>query len=375
MNRSTGQPASLLSWMDSLADETRLRLLHLLERQELGVVELCDILQLPQSTVSRHLKVLSDQKWVRSRRLATTHLYRTILDELDPAARKLWLLAREQTQNWATLKQDELRLQRRLREREIDSQEFFAGAAAQWDHLRRELYGESFSVSAMLALLPRDMIVADLGCGTGATIEQLAPHVRQIIGVDNSPAMLKAAKKRLAAFTSADIAKLDHRGPDPSKTDPSKTDQSRTDQSQTDQVRANPPRAGQRNSEQPRVDLRRGDLQTLPIDDASVDAALLLLALTYVPDPEVVVREMSRILKPGGRAIIVDLLPHDRDDFRRELGQLHAGFSEAAMKNLLTSAGLDAPTLTGLPPEPNAKGPALFLASAIKSERSEVRLP
>src|SRR5438552_946524 len=143
------QPASLLGWMDSLADPTRLRLLHLLERQELGVVELRDILQLPQSTVSRHLKVLSDQGWLLSRRLATNHLYRMILDELDPTARKLWMLARSETANWATLQQDELRLQRRLRQRDtIDSAEFFAGVAAEWDKLRGELYGEAFSTAA-----------------------------------------------------------------------------------------------------------------------------------------------------------------------------------------------------------------------------------
>jgi SAM-dependent methyltransferase len=303
--------------MDSLADATRLRLLHLLERKELGVVELCDILQLPQSTVSRHLKVLSDQRWVRARRLATTHFYRMIIDELDPPARKLWLLAREQTQNWATLHQDELRLQRRLREREIDAKDFFAGAAAEWDQLRRELYGESFSTAALLALLPRDLVVADLGCGTGVTIEQLAPHVSRIIGIDNSPAMLKAAKKRVARFTN--------------------------------------------------VDLRKGDLQALPIDDASVDAALLLLALTYVPEPQIVLSEMSRIMKRNARAIVVDLLPHDRDDFRRQLGQQHAGFGEAMLTKLLTTAGLSAPTITPLAPEPDTKGPALFVAFAVKS--------
>src|SRR4051794_16671421 len=179
------RPDALLGWMDSLADATRLRLLHLLERHELGVVELCDILQLPQTTVSRHLKVLADQTWVSSRRLATTHLYRMILDELDPTARKLWLLAREQTEHWATLQQDELRLQRRLRERDIDSQEFFAGAAAEWDGLRKELYGDDFTTAALLALLPRDITVADLGCGSGPVIEQLAPHVKRVIGVDN----------------------------------------------------------------------------------------------------------------------------------------------------------------------------------------------
>src|ERR1035441_181944 len=157
---SASKPDRLLAWIGSLADGTRLRLLRLLERHELGVVELCDVLQLPQSSVSRHLKVLGDQKWVRARRQNTTRLYRTILDELEPAARKLWLLAREQTDAWPTGKQDQLRLQRLLSQRKADSQTFFAGAAAEWDRLRRELYGERFSIAAMLALLPPDIIVA-----------------------------------------------------------------------------------------------------------------------------------------------------------------------------------------------------------------------
>src|SRR5262245_14411443 len=120
MNKTNGKPDQLLVWMGGLADATRLRLLNLLEKKELGVEELREILQMPQSTVSRHLQVLAGQNWVRPRRLAQTRYYRMILDELDPAARKLWLWAREHTEHWATLQQDELRLQRRLREREID---------------------------------------------------------------------------------------------------------------------------------------------------------------------------------------------------------------------------------------------------------------
>src|SRR5437763_10739098 len=112
----------------------------------------------------------------------------------------------------------------------------------------------------MLALLPNDWIVADLGCGTGQVTAELAGWVKQVIAVDNSPAMLKAARKRT--------------------------------------------------SDLPSVDLRRGDLETLPIEDRSCDAALLLLALTYVPEPQPVVSEMARILRPGGRAVIVDLTPH-----------------------------------------------------------------
>ena len=127
--------AALVGCLETLADPTRLRLLRLLERHELGVAALCDILQLPQSTVSRHLKILADEAWLRSRPHRTTNLYRMDLGELDPAARRLWTLTREQTDDWATVAQDQLRLTRRLAERQ-PSQGFFAGAAGRWDRLR-----------------------------------------------------------------------------------------------------------------------------------------------------------------------------------------------------------------------------------------------
>lgn len=316
MNKIASQPGSLLGWMECLADATRLRLLRVLERHELGVVELCDVVQLPQSTVSRHLKVLADQGWARSQRQGTTNLYRVILDELEPAARKLWLVAREQTESWSAVRQDALRLERLLRERQQGSQAFFAGAAAEWDKLRGELYGNAFTTAALLALLPSDYVVADLGCGTGPIADQLAPFARQVIGVDNSQAMLKAARKRMADVDN--------------------------------------------------VDLRRGELTALPIDDRACDAVLLVLALTYVTNVPAVLREMARVLKPGGRAIIVDLLPHHRDDFRRQMGQQSLGFDPSALQQLLTAAGFATAIVRPLPPEPNAKGPALFLASAIK---------
>lgn len=316
MVKPPGQPDRLLTQLECLADDARLRLLRLLERHELGVAELCDVLQMPQSTVSRHLKVLTDGQWTRSRRQGTAHLYRTIVDELDPAAKRLWQVAREQTENWATTKQDELRLARRLSERQADAQAFFAGAAAQWDKLRGELYGDTFTTAAMLALLSPDLVVADLGCGTAPLAALLAPHVRQVIGVDNSAAMLKAAKGRVV--------------------------------------------------ELPNVDLRRGDLASLPVDDAAVDAAMLVLALTYVPDPAAAVTEAGRVTRKGGRVVIVDLLPHDRDDFRREMGQQSTGFEPKDVETMMTAAGLANVRVIALPPEATAKGPALFLATAVR---------
>lgn len=316
MVRTAPKTEALLGWIGSLADPTRLRLLRLLERHELGVIDLCDVLQLPQSTVSRHLKTLSDQGWVHSRRQGTNHLYRTILDELEAPARKLWLLAREQTEDWPTVRQDQLRLDERLRARQTDASEFFAGAAAEWDRLRAELYGRNFTHAAALALLSPEMVVADLGCGTASVAAQLAPHVRQVIGVDNSAAMLKAARKRTGDLKN--------------------------------------------------VDLRRGDLEALPVEDNVCDAALLLLALTYVEEPAQVLAEVRRVLKPGGRAVVVDLLPHDRDDFRRQMGQRHAGFDPHDLERMMQATGLSPIANHPLPPEPGVKGPALFLATARK---------
>jgi ubiquinone/menaquinone biosynthesis C-methylase UbiE len=315
MDRLSEQPQSLMAWMESLADPTRLRLLRILERHELGVVELCGILQSPQSTVSRHLKILADEGWLKSQRQGTNHLYRFTLDEVDAPRRRLWLLVREQTDSWATVAQDRLRLTALLREKrqeERDSRVFFAGAAGQWDKLRGELYGNRFPTAAMLALLPETSVIADLGCGTGQLAEEMAPYVARVIGVDNSTAMLKTARKRTA--------------------------------------------------ELPNVDLRTGELRSLPILDGECDAAMLLLALTYVADPAVVLKEAARILKPGGRVVVVDLLPHDRDDFRRQMDQQSMGFASEQMQKMMISAGFRETRVRSLPPESGAKGPALFLA-------------
>jgi ubiquinone/menaquinone biosynthesis C-methylase UbiE/DNA-binding transcriptional ArsR family regulator len=320
MASSARQPEALVSWMEILADPTRLRILRLLERHELGVAELCDVLQLPQSTVSRHLKVLSDQGWVRNRSLRTANLYQMDLNGDEPAARRLWLLAKDQTESWATVQQDQARLARRLAERQPAVQAFFAGAAGKWDRLRSDLYGQGFTAAALMALLPSDWVVADLGCGTGQASALLSPHVKQVVGVDQSAAMLKAAKRRTAALTN--------------------------------------------------VDLRRGSLEALPIDAGTCDGALLVLALAYVPDPAPVLAEMARILRPGGRAVVVDLLRHDREDFRRELGQTSLGFEPAGLARLLTQAGLTEPRVHTLPPEPQAKGPALLLATSHKGDRT-----
>ncbi len=310
------QVSTHLARLDSLADPARLRLLALLDGEELGVGELAEIVQLPQSSVSRHLKVLLDQGWIVSRSERTANFYSMANDELPAPARALWAVTQGELEGWPALEHDRLRLDRRLAERAEGGRGFFAGVAEEWQTLRGELYGGLFSEAAITALLPRTWVVADLACGAGDLTLRLAPRVARVLAVDASPEMLAAAGRRTRAFAN--------------------------------------------------VELHRADLAALPLADASCDAALLLLALTHVAAPAAAVAEMSRILKPGGRAVIVDLLRHDRDDFRRKMGQLRNGFGADELTRLLASAGFAAAECAPLAPEAEAKGPALLLAAGTR---------
>lgn len=311
-----GRAPAILDHLASLADTTRSRILLLLDRHELTVSELCGIMQLPQSTVSRHLKALADSGWVAARSEGTSHLYTMTRDELDPSARRLWSLVRDQVGPTPAAAQDQRRLQAVLAERRTKSQEFFSSSAGQWDRVRDELFGDRYHLAAMAAFAETDAIVGDLGCGTGQTTAALAPFVARVVGVDESAAMLQAARKRLQGFGN--------------------------------------------------VDLRRGELESLPIDDARLDAATLMLVLHHVPEPERAIAEVARVLKPGGRVILVDMLPHDRENYRQQMGHVWLGFSDEHVRRMLGEAGLGEVRIVSLAPDARAKGPALFVSTAKK---------
>src|SRR5262245_350097 len=158
-----GVPA-IIDQLQSLADTTRTRILLLLERHELTVSELCAVMQLPQSTVSRHLKALVDAGWIAARSEGTSHLYTMargtarvsrpqIPDrEGDGPSRRLWLIVREQIGATPAAMQDQRRLQTTLAERRTKSQEFFSSSAAQWDRMREDLFGDRFHLAALAGL-------------------------------------------------------------------------------------------------------------------------------------------------------------------------------------------------------------------------------
>ncbi|RPJ69364.1 MAG: ArsR family transcriptional regulator, partial [Acidobacteria bacterium] len=130
--------APVLDQLSTVADAVRARTLGVLSRQELTVSELCDVLQLPQSTVSRHLKLLGDAGWVVSRREGTSRYYGLSADDLDGARRSLWSIIHEQVSRTAEAAQDEARLRSVLAARRTKSERFFSSAAGEWDRVRAD---------------------------------------------------------------------------------------------------------------------------------------------------------------------------------------------------------------------------------------------
>lgn len=312
-----GAEPGIFDDLSTLSDATRSRMLLLLDQHELTVTELCAVLQLPQSTVSRHLKTLLDAGWVTSRREGTSRYYSLMLDGRGPSVRRLWTLLRDQVGSGAAADQDARRVKAVLGRRQSKSREFFASAAGQWDKLREELFGSASHLQALPGLLDPAWTVGDLGTGTGQVAAALAPFVGQVVAVDRSGEMLQAARRRLRDY--------------------------------------------------PNVEVRRGDLEALPLGDAELDAATLLLVLHHLPGPAEALREAARVLRPGGRLLICDMLPHAREEYRRQMGHVWLGFSEEQMSGMLRAAGFSGVRIVPLPSNTAAKGPALFVASAHRS--------
>jgi SAM-dependent methyltransferase len=314
--KETETHQSITELIANLSEMVRLRILRLLEAHELAVGEVAKVLQLPQSTVSRHLRLLTEGGWLVRRTEGTATLYELILDDLSLEARALWVTVRDQMASSADLDDDDRRLRAVLAERRLDSETFFGQVAGQWDDLRNSLFGEEFTTRALLSLLPRDWVVADLGCGTGNASEILSPYAQRVIAVDNSDAMLEAARKRLEGVTN--------------------------------------------------VTFVTGTLEKLPLESSSVDAAVAVLVMHHIADIAPVLRELSRILRTpggGGVALVVDMCAHDRTEYKRTMGHQHLGFAEDELRGLATHAGFAHVDWWELPSHPDGKGPGLFAAA------------
>ncbi len=313
MDTTTAPP--VFDRMSALGDLARSRLLVLLEQGEFTVSELMKVVQLPQSTVSRHLKLLSDGGWVSSRQSGTSRYYR-FAQELSKDAAELWSVVRPDVVATGLTAGDAERASAVLASRSQRSRAFFASSADAWDGLRDQLFGAGSSLLPLFGLLDPDWTVGDLGAGTGQLTAAVAPFVREVVAVDASPEMLAAARQRLDPL--------------------------------------------------PNVEVRQGELERLPVADESLDLGVVLLALHYVVSPVEILKEARRALKPGGRLVIVDMRRHSRDGYQEEMGHVWPGFDPGTLQRWMGEAGLTRSTYRPLPAHPEASGPLLFVATATR---------
>jgi ArsR family transcriptional regulator len=312
----------------ALADPQRARMLRLLERVELAVGELASALQLPQSTMSRHLKALFHAGIVTKRAEGTATLYRLTVESLAPNARVAWELLRGSMHGStngasginATCADDDRRLAEVLAARNPDGVGFFGRVGGEWSGLRRGLFGERFAAEALLALTPREWVVADLGCGTGEITAEIAPFVRKVVAIDREAAMLDATRRRVRELNNQDID----------------------------------------------VEVRRGDLAQLPAKAGEFNACVLSLVLHHVRDTTAVLACARRALARGGVILVIDMVAHERAEYRTTMGHQHLGFSEEAMHAMAKSAKCTLELYRSLRPAIDARGPGLFVARFTK---------
>lgn len=282
----------------TLGDSTRLRLLNLLERQELSVADLVKVLDLPQSTVSRHLAHIKEQGLVSERRDGA-FCYSRFNPPCDGAWGNAWSFARESLRDDPQIAADSEALDALLRSRTLGNREFFDSLGAEWDRLRKVFQDDLQRARAIGRLVPRGLRVADIGTGTGVLALEMAQLGIHVIAVDQSEAMLAAADAKRRAL------------PDPSV-----------------------------------VDLRQGSATDLPLEDHEVDAALAHMVLHYVPSPRDAVRELARVVRPGGRVVLVDFTtPEDRPQpdrewLQKDLGVIWQGFATSRIREWLLESGL-----------------------------------
>lgn len=293
---------TLMAALRAAAEPTRLRLLALCAQGELTVSELTQILGQSQPRVSRHLKLLCEAGLLERVPEGTWAFYR-VGDRL-PGAPLVRAVSGLLPPNDMTLARDAERLAAVKRARSEAAERYFRDNAAQWSAIRSLHVDEAQVEAAVLRLLeqggPIDDLL-DIGTGTGRLLEILSPRVKRGLGVDLSRDMLSIA-------------------------------------------RANLERAGIRHCQ-----VRQADMYALPLDSASMDAAVIHQVLHFADEPQKAIQEAVRVLKPGGRLVVIDFAPHDLEDLRARHAHRRLGFSDAELRGWCSHAGLDVDPVIALP--------------------------
>lgn len=284
----------------ALSDATRLRIVSLLAEMELSVGELAHVLALSQPRTSRHVKILVAAGLTERRREGSWVFLRPVLDPVTKAAYALIERSAEHEVDWRMADRERLAAIRDERARQAAV--YFDSRAEQWDAIRALHIAEpkvERAVSELLSERPLGTLV-DIGTGTGRMLELLGGRAEHAIGVDRSPEMLRLARAKLA---DTEVA----------------------------------------------ADLRQGDMDALPLADDSADCVVLHHLLHFAHTPDRTVREAARLLRPGGRLLVVDFASHAHEVLRSEHAHVRLGFDDGQMVGWYADAGLDVIERRSLP--------------------------
>jgi ubiquinone/menaquinone biosynthesis C-methylase UbiE/DNA-binding transcriptional ArsR family regulator len=276
--------------LKALADPLRLRVLAAVAEEELTVTEVQEVVASVQSSVSRNLAILRDAGFVRDRKEGT-NVYFSVRPEMPEPAGELFKSLRARLAELPQSKQDQLRLQNCRRRRLERSRDYFEAVAGDWERVRKSYFDDRLASIAIEKLLPRNLTLADVGCGTGSLTFELARFARKVIGVDLSKEMLRRAR------AAADERELHN------------------------------------------VQFRHGDALNLPLEARSVDAAFCVMVLHFLLQPERAVAELCRITRRGGAVILVDLVQHKQEWMRQEMAHQWLGFNRNSIEKWFNAAG------------------------------------
>jgi len=276
----------------AVSETTRLRLLRLLSRQELNVQELVAVLQMRQPSISRHLAVLREAGWIVQRREGTWSWYRTTPPPSFAGGAELQRAVVAIAEQVDGAGDDDRRLAEVLAERQLRSRELFAGVADHWDWIRRQYDHPDLQTGMVAALVPPGLQVVDVGTGTGALLPILAQAAARVMAVDQSQALLERAQRRCLE-------------------------------------------AGCRN-----VSFQRADVQALPFPDGVFAAAYTSMVLHHVDDPGRALAELARVVRPGGRVVVLDFTSHNLGWMQDELAHRWLGFEREQLAVWSADAGL-----------------------------------
>lgn len=286
-----------LKYFKAFSDETRLRLVNILLHYELKVGELVSVLDMGQSRISRHLKILSDAGLVDSWKEGVWGFYRIAENgegrEFVNAVSYLF----EDSPLFAG---DLERAAAVMDKRRTDTRRFFNSIAASWDLFKQEIIGDFDLTDAMFARIGHYDVGVDLGCGTGDLLARMTRHAHRVIGVDSSPAMLDRARNRFAGWGE-------------------------------------------------RIDFRLGEIEHLPLRDGEVDFAVISLVMQYVAAPETAIAEISRVVRPAGLFVVADFQRHDDRELFQRFSARWPGFSREEIEGWLFANGFEIRNVTEHP--------------------------